>query len=198
MNYLVQWVVSVKTVSKLINCVIPSIEKWRKISRRVCLRSFCIGHQGDEGIQKWTLLWCSTFVSKASKRELTCVITAYNSHLSDFPNRWLLSPTTAEMMFYPRWTIRLKTDSSVASGPSLSFNIIILLFSSTSWILLTSKVPSSLLPLVTFPSSTPADWHSMCVCACMTVLMCLNLFPFIQNSCFLCCCLPQLNLKRAF
>ena len=200
MNYLVQWVVSVKTVSKLINCVMPSIEKWRKRSRRVCLRSFCIEHQGDEGIQKWKLLWFSTFVSKASRRELTCVIPAYNSHLSDFPNRWLLSPATSEMMFYPHWTIRLKTDSSVASGPSLSLNIIILLFSSTSWILLISTVPSSLLPLVTFPSSTPADWHSVCVCVLVWECWCvwISLFPSIQSSCFLCCCLPQLSLKRAF
>ena len=167
MNYLVQWVMSVKTISKLINCVIPSIKKWRKRSRSVCLRSFCIGHQGDEGIQKWKFLWCSTFVSEASKRGLTWVIPPYNSHLSDFPKRWLLSPTTAEMIFYPHWPIRLKTDSSVASGPSLSFNFIILLFSSYSWILLTSKVPSNPLPLVTFPLSTPADWHSMCVCVCV-------------------------------
>ena len=118
-------------------------------------------------IQKWKFLWCSTFVSEASKRGLTWVIPPYNSHLSDFPKRWLLSPTTAEMIFYPHWPIRLKTDSSVASGPSLSFNFIILLFSSYSWILLTSKVPSNPLPLVTFPLSTPADWHSMCVCVCV-------------------------------
>lgn len=175
MSYLVQWVLSVKTISKLINYVIPSIERWRKKSRRVCLRSFCIGHQGDEGIQKWNILWLSAFVSEASRRGLTWVMPAYNSHLSDFPRRWLLSPTTAEKMFYHHWPIRLKTDSSVASGPLLSFNIIILLFLSTSWILLTSKVLSNSLPLVTFPPSTPADWHSICVCACMWVWMCLNL-----------------------